>query len=54
MVKMIMIAQPLLKNSICAYIEWLVKEPRMTANKTEYKDAQLVMLPIDVINPQAR
>jgi hypothetical protein len=51
---MVLIAQPFLENSIGAYIGWLVKELRMTANKTEYKDAQLVMLPTDAINPQAR
>ena len=43
--KMILIAHHLLKSSICAYIEWLVNELMMTANKVEYKEACLVMLP---------
>ena len=42
--KMVMTAFHLLESSICAYIEWLVKELMMTANKIEYKDARLVML----------
>ena len=42
--KMVLIAQPLLKSSIGAYIEWLVNELMLTANKIEYKDAHLVML----------
>ena len=42
--KMILIAYHLLKSSICAYIEWLVNELMMTANKIECKDARLVML----------
>jgi hypothetical protein len=32
--KMVLIAQPLLENSIGAYIEWLVNELMRTANKT--------------------
>jgi len=43
--KIILIAYHLLKSSIGAYIEWLVNELMMTANKIEYKDARLVMLP---------
>ena len=42
---MILIAYHLLESSIGAYIEWLVNELMMTANKIEYKDAHLVMLP---------
>ena len=42
--KIIMIAYHLLESSIGAYIEWLVNELMMTANKIEYKDARLVML----------
>ena len=42
--KMVLIAYHLLESSIGAYIEWLVKELMMTANKIEYKDARLVML----------
>ena len=43
--KMILIAYHLLESSIGAYIEWLVNELMMTANKIEYKDTRLVMLP---------
>ena len=42
---MVLIAYHLLKSSIYAYIEWLVNELMMTANKIEYKDARLVLLP---------
>ena len=42
---MVLIAYHLLESSICAYIEWLVNKLMMTANKIEYKDAHLVMLP---------
>ena len=52
--KMIRIAYHLLESSTGAYIEGLVNELMMTANKNEYKDARLVMLPVDTINPQAR
>jgi hypothetical protein len=52
--KMVLIAQPLLESSLGAYIEWLINELMMTANKIEYKDACLVMLPVDAINAQAR
>ena len=53
-VKLVLIAYHLLESSTCAYIEWLVNELMMTANKIEYKDARLVMPPKDAINPQAR
>jgi len=43
--KIVLIAYHLLESSICAYIEWLVNELMITANKVEYKDARLVMLP---------
>ena len=46
---MVLIAHHLLENSIGAYIEWLVNEQMMTANKIDYKDARLVMLPTDTI-----
>ena len=46
---MILIAYHLLESSIGAYIEWLVNELMMTANKIEYKNACLVMLPADAI-----
>ena len=42
--KMILIAYHLHESSIGTYIEWLVNEPMLTANKIEYKDALLVML----------
>ena len=47
--KMVLIAYHLLKSSIGAYIEWLVNELMMTANKIDYKDARLVILPTDAI-----
>ena len=43
--KMVLIAHHLLESSIGAYIKWLVNELMMTANKIDYKDARLVMLP---------
>ena len=43
-VKLILTAYHLLEGSIGAYIEWLVNELIMTANKIEYKDVLLVML----------
>ena len=49
--KMVLIAYHLLESSTGAYIEWLVNELMMTANEIEYKDARLVMLPADAINP---
>jgi hypothetical protein len=52
--KMVLIAQLLLESSIGAYIEWLVDELNITANKIEYKDALLEMLLADAINSQAR
>jgi hypothetical protein len=52
--KMILIAQFLLESSIGAYIEWLVNELMMTANKIGYKDARLVMIPANVMNPRAK
>ena len=54
MVKRNLIAYHLLERGKGAYIEWLVNELKQTANKIEYKDACLVMLPVDAINPQAR
>jgi hypothetical protein len=52
--KLVQIAYHMLESSIGAYIEWLANELMMTANKIEYKDARLVMLPVDAINAQAR
>ena len=43
-VKLVLIAYHLLESSTCAYIEWLVNELMMTANKIEYKDIRLVIL----------
>ena len=54
MVKMILIAYHLLESSTGAYIEWLINQLMRLLIKIEYKDAQLVMLPTDAINPQAR
>ena len=42
-----LIAYHLLKSSIGAYIEWLVNELIMTANKIEYKDTHLVMFSVN-------
>ena len=49
--KMVLIAYHLVESSIGAYIEWLVNELMMTANKIEYKDARLVIqyLPTNTI-----
>ena len=47
--KMVLIAYHLLESTTCAYIEWLVNELMMTANKIKYKAACLVMLPVDAI-----
>jgi hypothetical protein len=52
--KMVLIAYHMLGSSTGAYIGWLVNELKMTTNKTEYKDAHLVMLPADAINPPAK
>jgi len=41
--KIILIAYHLLKSSTGAYIELLVNELMLTANKIEYKAARLVM-----------
>ena len=47
--EMDLIAQLLLESRTCAYLEWLANVLIMTANKIEYKDARLVMLPINAI-----
>ena len=44
-----LIVYHLLESSICAYIEWLVNEPMRLLIKIEYKDAHLVMLPVNAI-----
>ena len=49
-----LIAYHLLESSTGAYIEWLVNEPMRVLIKIEYKDARLVMLSTNAINPQAR
>jgi hypothetical protein len=54
MVKIVLIAYHPLESSFGAYIEWLVNELMMTANKKKYKDAPLVILLADTINPQAK
>ena len=43
-VKLVLIAYHLLESNTGAYIEWLVNELMIIANKIEYKDACLVML----------
>ena len=48
--KIVLIAYHLLESNTGAYIEWLVNELMMTANKIEYKDARLVKLPANAIN----
>ena len=47
--KMVLIAHHLLEWSIGAYVEWLVNELMMAANKIEYEVTRLVMLPADAI-----
>ena len=54
MIKGNLIVYHLLESRTGAYIECLVNELMMTANKIEYKNARLVLLPADAINPQAR
>ena len=49
-----MIAYHLLESSTSANIEWLVNELMRLLIKIEYKDALLVMLLANAINPQAR
>jgi hypothetical protein len=49
--RIILIAYHLLESSLGAYIEWSVNELMITANKKKYKDAPLVMLIADAINP---
>jgi hypothetical protein len=52
--KMVLIASHLFESSIGAYIEWLINELMMTANKKKFKDAPLVMFLANAINPQGR
>ena len=54
MVKRNLITYHLLESSIGAYIEWLANEPMRLLIKIKYKDARLVMLHANAINPQAR
>ena len=49
-----LIAYHLLESSTGAYIEWLVNELIRLLIKIKYKDARLVMLLADAINPQVR
>jgi hypothetical protein len=49
--EMVLIAYHLLEGSFGAYIEWSVNELMMIANKKRYKDAHLVMLLANAINP---
>ena len=47
--KIVLIVCHMLESSIGAYIEWLVNELMMIANKIEYEDTRLVMLHADAI-----
>jgi KaiC/GvpD/RAD55 family RecA-like ATPase len=47
--KLVLIAYHMLESRIGTYIEWLVNKLMMTANKSKYKDARLVMLSADTI-----
>jgi hypothetical protein len=47
--KMVLIAYHMLDCSKGAYLEWLVNELMMIANKIKYKDACLVMFPANAI-----
>ena len=49
-----LIAYHLLESSTGAWIERLVNELMQMLIKIEYKDARLVMLPVDATNPQDR
>ena len=49
-----LVAYHLLESSSGAYIEWLVNELMRLLIKIEYKDARLVMLSANAINPQDR
>ena len=49
-----LIAYHLLESSTGAYREWLVNEPMRLLIKIKYKDARLVMLPANAINPPVR
>ena len=51
MIKLVLIAYHLLESSTGAYIELLVNELMRLPIKIECKDAHLVMLPADAINP---
>jgi hypothetical protein len=46
---MVLISYHMLESSIGAYLEWLVNELMMTANKIKYKDARLVMFSANAI-----
>jgi hypothetical protein len=52
--KIVLIAYHIFGSSTYAYIEWLVNELKMTANKTEHKNAHLVMFHADAMTPQAK
>jgi hypothetical protein len=46
---MVLISYHMLESSIGAYLEWLINELMMTANKIKYKYARLVMLSANAI-----
>ena len=48
-----MIAYHMCESSTGAYIEWLVIKLMRLLIKIEYKDACLVIHPVDAVNPQA-
>jgi hypothetical protein len=49
--KMVLIAYYLLESSLGDYIEESINELMMNASKKKYKDAPLVMLLVDPLNP---
>jgi ferric iron reductase protein FhuF len=51
--KMVLIAYHMLDSNIGAYLEWLVNELMMTANKIKYKDARLVMFLVNAITHES-
>jgi hypothetical protein len=51
---MVLLAYDLLESSFGAYIEWSVNELMMTANKKKSKDARLLRLLANALNPQVR
>jgi hypothetical protein len=46
---MVLISYHMLESSIGAYLEWLINELMMTANKIKYKNTRLVILSANAI-----